>query len=365
MKKFRTLFTFILTFIFVFGFAFWSLIMPDKDMSKTERRPLEQFPEVSLENIANRTFMTDFELYSLDQFPLRDGFRGLKSFVSLKLLKQKDNNDLFVTENHIFKIDYPTSTDSAIRASKIFSDINKQYLTENNKVYLSVIPDKNYYISDKNGKLLLNYDLLVDTLKNNCGFADYIDISGLLSLDDFYSTDSHWKQENITDVANKLLDSMNAECVDSETSIINASKDFYGVYHGQLGLKIEPDEINYLLNDVISSAVVFNYETGKQEDVYNLHKLNGNDPYEIYLSGPVSLITINNDKNKNEKELVIFRDSFSSSIAPLLLKGYSKITLVDIRYLSSKTLGQYLEFDNQDVLFLYSTSVINNSVTLK
>lgn len=365
MKKIRNIFTFILTFVFVFGFAFWSLIMPDKDVSKTERRPLEQFPQVSLESVANRTFMTDFESYSLDQFPLRDKFRGLKSFTSLKLLKQKDNNDLFLADNHIFKIDYPTSTDSAIRASKIFTDIYKQYLTENNNVYLSVIPDKNYYISEKSVKLLLDYDLLINTLKNNCDFAEYIDISGLLSLDDFYSTDSHWKQENITDVADKLLVSMNAEYTDSENLIVNATNEFYGVYHGQLGLKIEPDEINYLMSDVISNATVFNYETSKQEDVYNLDKLNGNDPYEMYLSGPVSLLTINNNQKNSGKELIIFRDSFSSSIAPLLLKGYSKITLVDIRYLSSKTLGQYLEFDNQDVLFLYSTSVINNSVTLK
>ncbi len=366
-SKFKNLLTFILAFSFVFGFSIWSLIAPDKELTESERRPLKQFPTVSFDNIKNRTFMTDFESYTLDQFPLRDKFRGLKSFTALKVLKQKDNNDLFLTENHIFKVDYPTSTDSALRAAKIFSDINSRYLNENNNVYLSIIPDKNYYISNKNGKLLIDYDLLINTIKNNCDFADYIDISGLLTLDDYYKTDSHWKQENIIDVADKLLKGMKADYNESESLVINTDKDFYGVYHGQLSLKNPPDKISYILNDTISNATVYNYETQLNEDVYNLEKLEGNDPYEFYLSGPVSLLTITNNRYQdgNPRELIVFRDSFGSSIAPLLLKGYSKITLVDIRYLSSSTLENYIDFENKDVLFLYSTSVLNNSVTLK
>ena len=60
----------------------------------------------------------------------------------------------------------------------------------------------------------------------------------------------------------------------------------------------------------------------------------------------------------------IFRDSFGSSIAPLLSEGYAKITLVDIRYLRADLLERFIEFKNQDVLFLYSTSVLNHSETL-
>ena len=38
---------------------------------------------------------------------------------------------------------------------------------------------------------------------------------------------------------------------------------------------------------------------------------------------------------------------------------------MDIRYLSPAQLGRYLTFTDQDVLFLYSTGVLNNSSTLK
>ena len=67
----------------------------------------------------------------------------------------------------------------------------------------------------------------------------------------------------------------------------------------------------------------------------------------------------------NNKELIIFRDSFGSSITPLILTGYSKVTLVDTRYMSPKLINQYIKFANQDILFMYSTLIINNSSSLK
>ena len=85
----------------------------------------------------------------------------------------------------------------------------------------------------------------------------------------------------------------------------------------------------------------------------------------MFLSGSLSLITIENPNATTDKELVIFRDSFGSSIAPLLVEGYAKVTLVDIRYIASDLVGRFVDFENQDVLFLYSTLVLNNSVTLK
>lgn len=62
------------------------------------------------------------------------------------------------------------------------------------------------------------------------------------------------------------------------------------------------------------------------------------------------------------KELLLFRDSFGSSIAPLLLENYSKITLIDLRYISQEVLENYIEFNEQDVLFLYSTLVLNQNI---
>ena len=111
---------------------------------------------------------------------------------------------------------------------------------------------------------------------------------------------------------------------------------------------------------------MYDYETQTwQEGVYDLKQLEGADPYQLYLYGSKSLLTIENPAGDPDKELIIFRDSFGSSLAPLMVEGYSKITLVDIRYISPMILDRFLEFHGQDILFLYSTTVLNNSVTLK
>ena len=130
---------------------------------------------------------------------------------------------------------------------------------------------------------------------------------------------------------------------------------------------MEAEPLNYLYNVLFDSCKVTDYETNSEMPIYDLAKTESakGEGYDMFLGGSKSLITIENPNAATDKELVIFRDSFGSSIAPLFAEAYSKITLVDIRYLPSEMVGRFVTFDNQDVLFLYSTPVLNNSVTMK
>ena len=99
--------------------------------------------------------------------------------------------------------------------------------------------------------------------------------------------------------------------------------------------------------------------------MYDLSKAISKDPYELFLCGNSALITIENPNALTSKELIVFRDSFGSSMVPLLATGYSKVTLIDIRYINSGMLGGFVKFKDQDVLFLYSTLVLNSSTSFK
>ena len=85
----------------------------------------------------------------------------------------------------------------------------------------------------------------------------------------------------------------------------------------------------------------------------------------MYLDGASSFIEIYNDNSNSDKELIMFRDSFASSLTPLLTKYYKKVTLIDTRYINSSNYLNLVEFNNQDILFIYSTLIVNNSGTLK
>jgi len=77
------------------------------------------------------------------------------------------------------------------------------------------------------------------------------------------------------------------------------------------------------------------------------------------------MLTIDNPHGKADRELIVFRDSFGSSMVPLLIRDYSKVTLVDTRYISSDLLDQFVDFHGQDVLFLYSSLILNSSSAIK
>ena len=192
----------------------------------------------------------------------------------------------------------------------------------------------------------------------------YIDIMDTLSIADYYKTDTHWRAEKLMDTANRLADGLGVQLTDA---YVEETLDvpFYGVYYGYAALPMEPDTIAYLTNDTLSQCVVTNYETGETGGIYDFAKAAGKDPYEFFLSGPISYLTIENPRADTDRELIVFRDSFASSIVPLLTSAYQKITLLDIRYLASAYLGSMVDFHGQDTLFLYSTSVLNSSETMK
>ena len=140
--------------------------------------------------------------------------------------------------------------------------------------------------------------------------------------------------------------------------------DFNGTYSSRIVRKDIKDEI-YILDNV-NDINVYNYETNGYEKVYDLIKLNSLDKYNVYLSGSVSLLKIESMNTDSAKDLIVFRDSYGSSLIPLLIPYYQEIMVVDTRYISSKILDQYIDFDQyDDVLFIYSTLLINDSYSLK
>ena len=355
--------------VVVLGIVFVSLTMaswllPPQEFSDNERRKLAQRPKFSPDTMSDGSFMTEFEKYTLDQFPLRDQFRTLKAYTTYDVFGQLDNHDIYIQDGYAAKLEYPLQMDSLEHAADRFAYIYEKYLAgKEMNIYLSIVPDKSYFLAEKHGYLSTDYEKLFHVMRNHMNYADYIDITGTLDITDYYKTDTHWRQEKLPETAAVLAEGMGTSISGAYTEYA-LDVPFYGVYYGQSALPLPPETLYYLSNDVLDGCIVTNHEDQTMGSIYNMEKKSGKDPYEIFLSGPRSLITIENPNCKSDKELVIFRDSFGSSIAPLLSEGYAKITLVDIRYLRADLLERFIEFKNQDVLFLYSTSVLNHSETL-
>ena len=325
--------TVLLLAVLFFGFSVICWVKPADEYSSSERRKLSQFPKLTWDTIADGKFMTEFEEYTLDQFPLRDGFRNLKAWVSQNLLRKADNNDIYVADGYAVKMEYPLKEESIKNAGMRFRKLYEKYLKDSGgNIYLSLIPDKNYFLAESSHHLSMDYEKFFSMMREEMPYAQYIDITQLLSEQDYYKTDVHWRQENIVDAAEKIAGEMGIT-LSGEYEVKTLEEDFYGVYFGQSALNLPGESLSYLTNDQIEQCEVFNYENNEKTGVYDLKKAEGDDLYEIFLSGPVSLLKIENPNAITEKELIVLRDSFGSSLVPLLAEGYRSVTLIDLRRL--------------------------------
>ena len=356
----------ILFIITIFGIMLISIIIPDKDISISERRKLASFPKVEIETIMNGEFFEDLNNYLVEQFPFRDFFRNVKGFISSSIFQKNDEDGIFIKDNAIYQLNIKVDEKSIAHFTNLLNNIQDNYL-ETDNVYYAIIPDKNYFLDDS-GIPKLDYEKLELLLSERLNNMNYINLFDTLTLDSYYKTDIHWKQEELSDTLEKIKLSMNLFQNEMLLNEKTFSK-FYGALYGRIANNIEPDKITYLTNEKIEKATVFDYEKQEYRKVYEENDLTNIDAYDIYLGGAKPLLIIENEKQTNGRELILFRDSFGSSIAPLLIPSYSKIILIDLRYLSTNLLESIEEINfsnsNQDVLFLYSVPIINNSFTLK
>lgn len=348
------LFSIILSAVFILN-----LFTPDTVISMTERRKLKLFPALTVEAILHGSFFDDFEKYALDQMVYRDPLRNLKARIEYGIFRKYDNNHYFVKEGHAFKMDGEIKQQKVIAIAEKIENVYERYL-KGMTVYHAFIPDKNYFIRNEGKYLFKDYDAMIRTLNAKITHSTYIDLFSSLTLDDYYKSDLHWKQQSLGTLMQTLEEAMKFE-TEFDASHYTAHKltPFYGAYYSSVNGLVNADQITYLTNDSIENAVALHYgENGEvtAKEIYDLNAFSGVDGYDVFLSGATPIVEIQNPSNTSGKSLVIFRDSFASSLAPLLMDAYSNITLVDLRYISIDLVGDYIDFGTQDILFLYTTT---------
>ncbi len=345
--------------LIIFGFMFLNIFSKKEKISYYERRKLATLPDITLTSLLNKESTGFLDEYIADHFVFRNNFRKLKIDTEI-LLGKIDINDLFYYNNHYFKYENEYDDKQINKFTEKINYIYDNYLKDMN-VYYSIIPEKNYYLDNSKYKKF-DYSSLFKNMDNITKEITYIDITDTVDLNSYYYTDHHLKQDKIIKAIQKLSTIMNFYFDDNYK--IEEYQPFYGTYYGQLLVKKEGENLNILHNDTIDQATVYNIQRDYNK-VYDYDKFGTVDSYDIFLSGATAYEEIINNNVDDEKELIIFRDSYASSFAPLMLNGYKKITLIDLRYGNLEYLMDKIKLSNQDVLFLYSTSIINNSDILR
>lgn len=332
------------SFIFLFGFV---SLFNKEELSYYERRHLRKFPEIK----GNEDFFDDLDKYLSDHFIFRQNFREIKGFVNYDLFHISINNNVTIKDGYLLELNETNykSLDHIINKTNEIIDNFKL-----DDYYFLSIPFKNKYI--------VGFEKTSDEISTYLSMKlnNYIDLSDLLSLEDYYRSDIHLKQNKIDNVINKIL-----ELCEIEKQDISYDKKsytpFYGSLYAKMAIDLKPDTITYLTNDLLDSIKVYSIEDEELLNVYDEEKLNTLDPYSVYLGGPKAYLKIVNEKGAGGK-LVIFRDSYASSIVPLLIPYFNQIELIDLRYYNSSLLKID---DDAKAIFIYGSEVLNNSFSIK
>ena len=339
----------------LFGFSLLHLALPDREVSRSERRRLAQLPPLS------SGFSDKLEEYMLDQFPLREQLRTVNSLVRLYGLGQADIHGIYLQGGGAFRMDGPLQEKQVRHAAAVFSAVQEKYFPSLPAHYV-IVPDKN--AKAETGRPRLDTETMRGIVREALPGMTEIDIWDLLSADDYYKTDPHWRQERLLPVAATICEALGADAPGTFTE--KTLSPFYGAYYGQAALPMAPDTLTYLESADTKAAEVTAPELDGAQPVYRPELLDGTDGYDVFLSGAQAVLTVTSPNVHNGRHLVLFRDSFGSSLAPLLLGSFERITLVDLRYVSAARLADYADLsDATDVLYLCSTAVWNNGGTLR
>ncbi len=324
--------------------------------SDSERRPLAQFPEnITVNTLFDGSVIQKFDAFTVDQFPLREKFRGLKAAIQYQLLGLKENNGLAMQDGYFAKIT-PEFTAGLVNGSlQRLSYVYEKMVT--GKTWVCLIPDKNYYLGRDYGYPAPDYEGLKADLQAALPGAEYVDIFDCLTLESYYRTDTHWRQEALEDVVYRLCKALDIPRGEDYTR--HTLTGFQGVYYGQSAMSPQPDDLVYLSNSMLVNCTVYDYETGQTMGIYDRGKFHGKDGYDVFLGGTKALLRIDNPGADTDRELVVFRDSFGASLIPLLAQGYKSIYVVDIRYIVPDAIPHYIDMEGKDTLFLYSALILN------
>lgn len=329
-----------------------NVVSKDKLISDVEKRNLQQFPEITLENFFNGELRDDLNKYVEDQFYNKVIFNRIKSWVNYNLFKKSVNNGIYLYEDRLYDQVYPLKELKVEDFNKTIKYLKALFPNESNVV---VVPDKSMYL-DKH--LKVDFSEFISHLD-----MDIINIYDDLNSDSYYNTDLHLNHKGAYDAYKVIINQLtgdNPYLVDFE----KVSDDFYGFYTNKaMNYKIV-DSMYQASNLFLDELKVCYYneenEYQCQTGVYFNDHLETEDKYEMYLDGNKPLTIIENDNLDNDKELVIFKDSYALSIAPFLAQHYSKVTLIDLRLANEEFAKSFIN-DNSEILYLYGFKTINDS----
>ncbi|MDO5563640.1 MAG: DHHW family protein [Eubacteriales bacterium] len=358
-NKITIIISFLIIIFFIMIFVF-----KKEDFSESENRYLKKFPKVSIESIMNGDFSKDLYDHFSDHFPFRDFFITLKSEIDIFIGKKEINNVYISSDKKLFDIcEKPKNIEKIKNVFNLFFES----INTNTNFYTMIVPSKNLIYNDQMPKYNTSYDQnkIINYFLQSAERENFVDLRDTFfnekennTKDLYYNTDHHWTTYGAYIAYKKLMEVMDEEAVEyNEKEVDN---NFYGTTYSKVNLLgIKSDTI--YVHDYKESIKV-KYDNIENNSLYNYDYLNKKDKYSLFLDNLHSFVEIENLNFKQDKELVIIKDSYANCFIPFLLSHYKNIYIFDPRSYH-KSIKDFIEDKKiEDVLILYNANTIDTDL---
>ena len=351
----------VLFLLLLFLGASATFLIPKEEFSEDENKYLADFPRFSVSSIRDKSFMTGFEDYAADHFPFRSAWIGLQTRLQL-LLGQKEVNGVYILKDRLLERVDPPSGANVANSVLAISEFAQRF---QGSTYLMLVPTaaEIYQGMLPVGAPTLSQRTTIDEVYKKVQGVVTVDAYASLSANSsqylYYRSDHHWTSRGAYLGYGALSSKMGYTPVPLDRfNVEHASHNFRGSLYSKVIYKgVEADTIDlysYPSGAKVTGVYVYDGSSWTEHDsLYQREFLEKKDKYSVFLGQNQPIITITTDFPGGES-LIIFKDSYAHSLVPFLSLHYSRITLVDLRYLNFSFENQVNLSDYTQALFCYN-----------
>lgn len=366
------------------GTSLVTAVLPKKEKSENENRMLAQFPtivnEKKLETAKNpadvwnsikwkylndrtgNAFKDDFETYLCDHLAGRESWVKFSNGIQ-RLSGKQEINGVYTFNGRMiqtFKGYDEELVDASINAINGFA---KRFPEK--QMYMMIAPTAQEFCMNKIPSYvgLASEKSFIDDcykkLRNVTAIDCYSFLAGSADEYIYYRTDHHWTSLGAFRAYQSAAKSLGYAAYGYKAfNIETVSGDFQGtLYSRTLDDSIPPDSIEYYTlsqnEPTVKMTCINGSEVKEYDSLYVRDFLDEKDKYSSFTGSNVPIVTIETDV-ENDKSLLIVKDSYAHSLVPFLSKHFSKITMVDMRYIHTG-LDTLIKLDDySQVLFMFN-----------
>ena len=356
--------------LIIFGVSGLHLVSGDSKFSESENRVLSQFPKLSVASVVDGSFMKSFETYLTDQFPLRDGLIAFKTFADRVVGKNEENGVYIGKNGYLFDSQTPLDKKQVKAISEAVLEFKAEH--QSFETAFVLVPNSSYVYSDylpkyldtDNQRQLISYvhkQINDETILWPAAAKLLKAKADETSL--YYKTDHHWTTRAayilFKDIALSWGLEEDEKAIDEKFSFYEISDSFEGTLASTSGVHDTKDKVEICVPDKSEGTYVVSLESSgeKTASLFFKDKLKNKNHYEVFLGGNYDKVIISTVA-ESKRSLLLIKDSYANCMIPMLTPYFSKIVVIDPRYLTDSLDSIVKENDFSHMMYLYNVNTL-------